>query len=517
VLDWLEGETLAQRLAHAVPTMEAALAMVVKVARALGHAHERGVVHRDVKPSNIFLVGSGWDDPRVLDFGVARVLMGTKLMTRSGTALGTPAYMAPEQARGRREVDARADAYALGCLLFECLSGQPPFEGEDVMAVLAKVLFDDPPRLSTKARAVPEALDDLVAHLMQKDPALRPANGDEVADLLLAVAEDAAKHEDVLHLPSSRPPRPLTTREQKLVAVVAATPSGSDAPRGEHAPTLATEAVMTSHDFASEAASFGARFAPLADGSCIAVLEGIGSATDLALRAARCGLALRARRPELPLAIAMGRATAERVPVGEVIDRVALLLRRSGSAGAIRIDELVSGLIDVRFDVTTDARGISLERERDTPLGPRLLLGRPSPCVGRARELRMLGALYEECVSEPAASLAVVTGAAGMGKTRLVSEWLAKLESSETPPAIWLGRGDPIAAGSPHALVGSALRSVLGVGVSDAGERRFKHAWSDTTSGAKRGESPRFSARSSTFRFPPMTASSSEPHEATQP
>ncbi len=472
VLDWLEGETLAQRLAHAVPTVEQAVALVGKIARALGHAHAQNVVHRDVKPSNVFLVGAGWDEPRVLDFGVARLLSGTKLMTRSGTALGTPAYMAPEQARGQRDVDARADVYALGCLLFESLTGHAPFEGDDVMAVLAKVLFEEPPRLVASASAFPASLDELVLRLMQKEPGQRPANGDEVADLLVAIAEDVKRHDDGLLLHSSRPPRPLTTREQRLVAVVAATPAESPGgARGANAPTLAAEAVMTAHDFANEAASFGARFAPLADGSCIAVLEGVGSATDLALRAARCALALRSRRPELPLAIAMGRATSERVPVGEVIDRVAALLRGAGEASGIRVDDLVSGLLDRRFAIAEDDRGSSLQYELDAPLASRLLLGRPSPCVGRARELRMLGAFFEECVAEPAASLALVTGAPGMGKTRLVSEWLGRLATGDTPPLVWIGRGDPIAAGSPLALLGAALRGALGLRSTDVGER----------------------------------------------
>lgn len=472
ILDWLEGETLAERLAAGLPPLSRAIELVTRVARALGHAHAQNVVHRDLKPSNVFLVGPGYEEPRLLDFGVARVLAGTKLVTRSGTALGTPAYMAPEQARGLREVDARADVYALGCLLYECVSGERPFDGDDVMAVLAKVLFEEAPRLSSAAAGIPEALDDLVERMMSKDARRRPANGDEVADLLTSLALELDMPEDPVRMPSNRPPRPLTTREQKLVAVVAGSPAANRAERiearGANAPTVAAEAAINAHEFATEAASYGARFASLADGSCIAVLEVLGSATDLALRAARCALALSARRPEMPLALAMGRATSDRVPVGEVIDRVAELLRGSVDAGSIRVDELVAGLLDRRFVIVRTERALFLERETGPLVGPRLLLGKPTPCVGRARELRMLAAFYEECAFEPASSLAIVTGSAGMGKTRLTAEWLQRIESADPAPVVWLGRGDPITAGSPLALIGSALRPALGLEAASA-------------------------------------------------
>src|SRR6185436_14371654 len=113
---------------------------------ALAAAHARGIVHRDLKPSNIFLVRQRIDQVKVLDFGIARI-GGLTRVTRTGAIIGTPGYMAPEQAQNDRTVDPRADVFSLGCVLFECLTGSPAFAADHLMALMAKVLFTAPPRL----------------------------------------------------------------------------------------------------------------------------------------------------------------------------------------------------------------------------------------------------------------------------------------------------------------------------------------------------------------------------------
>src|SRR5207344_595247 len=114
---------------------------------------------------------------KVLDFGVARSHM-TTLETTANVIVGTPAYMAPEQVRGSSMLDARADVYSLGCVLFECITGHPPFVADDIIAVLAKTLLEHPPRLKHVRSDVPAELDDLVARMLAKDPASRPSNAD---------------------------------------------------------------------------------------------------------------------------------------------------------------------------------------------------------------------------------------------------------------------------------------------------------------------------------------------------
>src|SRR5579871_1187809 len=165
-MEWLDGEDLGKRLGRTGLTAAESVALAVRVAEALGAAHARGIVHRDVKPSNLFLPGGDLARVRVLDFGIARVGDATRAATRTGMLLGTPGYMAPEQARGGKDLDARADVFALGCVLFECLTGRAAFVGEHVMALLAKILLEEAPRVSELRADVAPELDRLVARMM---------------------------------------------------------------------------------------------------------------------------------------------------------------------------------------------------------------------------------------------------------------------------------------------------------------------------------------------------------------
>jgi serine/threonine protein kinase len=204
VMDLLEGEDLASRLAHTAPLpLEDALRIVEQVADALALAHRQGIVHRDLKPANVFLARSrgeaisGSTRPSdltsgdygeravLLDFGLAKTDAGGPSLTASGEALGTPQYMAPEQASGDR-IDARTDVYALGAILFEMLSGAPPFDGPSPAAVLVKALTTPAPSLRGVA-GVPSTVADVVARALAKDPELRPPS---VTDFVLALRSE---------------------------------------------------------------------------------------------------------------------------------------------------------------------------------------------------------------------------------------------------------------------------------------------------------------------------------------
>ncbi len=168
-MEWLDGEDLGARLKRGRLSLDEVATLGRVAAEALAAAHARGVVHRDVKPSNLFLPGRAIERAKVIDFGIAR---GTEelIATLSGVVMGTPAYMAPEQARGAPDVDARADIFSLGCVLYECLAGRPPFEGRHAMAVLAKILFEEAPALRGLRPDVPPALEALVARMLAKKP-----------------------------------------------------------------------------------------------------------------------------------------------------------------------------------------------------------------------------------------------------------------------------------------------------------------------------------------------------------
>ena len=153
-MEWLEGEDLEQRLAREPLTVGEAVALAARVADALAAAHQRGIVHRDIKPSNLWLLRRRLDAVKVLDFGIARVKSAPQALTRTGVFMGTAAYMAPEQVRSARDVGPAIDVFALGCVLYECLVGEPPFTGEHLAAVLVKILMEDPPSLDARRRGV---------------------------------------------------------------------------------------------------------------------------------------------------------------------------------------------------------------------------------------------------------------------------------------------------------------------------------------------------------------------------
>ncbi len=179
VMPFIEGETLRQRLdrEHQLP-IEEAVRIVQQVARALSHAHSLGVVHRDIKPENILLTG---EQAVVADFGIARAVTeaGGEKLTQTGLALGTPTYMSPELATGRSEVDVRSDIYALGCVLYEMLVGEPPFTGPTSQAVLARHAVDPVPSLRTVRLTISGPLEQAVFKALAKVPADRYRTAEE--------------------------------------------------------------------------------------------------------------------------------------------------------------------------------------------------------------------------------------------------------------------------------------------------------------------------------------------------
>jgi serine/threonine protein kinase len=162
-MEWLEGEDLADRLARAALSPGESIAMAMRVAAALGAAHARKIIHRDVKPGNIFLPGGDVTRAILLDISIAHKLDATRIATQKGAMIGTPGYLAPEQARGTGAIDARADVFSLGCVLYRCLAGRPPFEGDDLIAVLAKLVLDTPERIRALGVEIPSDLDELVS------------------------------------------------------------------------------------------------------------------------------------------------------------------------------------------------------------------------------------------------------------------------------------------------------------------------------------------------------------------
>ena len=187
-MPFVDGLSLRARLERngALPVGEA-ISVLRDITRALAYAHEHGVVHRDIKPENILLSGAA---AVVTDFGIAKALAASKTkapggtLTQVGTSIGTPAYMAPEQASGDPNTDHRADLYALGCVAYEMLTGAAPFAGRPAHQLFAAHLNETPASVATARPDVPRALATLVAHCLEKEPARRPQSATEVLETL---------------------------------------------------------------------------------------------------------------------------------------------------------------------------------------------------------------------------------------------------------------------------------------------------------------------------------------------
>jgi serine/threonine-protein kinase len=185
VMPFVEGESLRDRLTREKQLpIDDALRLAREVADALAYAHGRGVIHRDIKPENILLQDG---HALVADFGIALAIAGAgaQRLTQTGLSLGTPQYMAPEQAMGEKTVDARADVYALGAVLYEMLTGEPPFAGPTAQAIVAKVLTERPAAIVTRRERVPPHVEDAVLRSLEKLPADRFTSASELAAALV--------------------------------------------------------------------------------------------------------------------------------------------------------------------------------------------------------------------------------------------------------------------------------------------------------------------------------------------
>ncbi|MCC7536098.1 MAG: protein kinase, partial [Deltaproteobacteria bacterium] len=485
-MEWLDGESLASHLKRGRPSVAESLVVARRVADALAAAHARRIVHRDVKPSNVFLRAGRPDGAMLLDFGVAHHDELARATTRTGVAIGTPGYMAPEQVRGDRQIDARADVFALGCVLFECLTGRPAFVAEHVLGLMAKVLLDDAPRVRDLDPEIPGVLDALVARMLEKQPEDRPSDAAAVVAALDAVEASVGSEGAASARLAANPEdsATLSRGEQRFVCVILVDALGRGwpqrldtvpSPEGSAGtlPTLAEGPDVALHAAVEGA---GGRLERLADGSWVATVSAqrrdasaTGVATDQAFRAARCALSMRSALPALPIAIATGRALTSAlrsVPVGDAIDRAARLVRASAAETSeplpVRIDDVTAGLLDAHFDIGGDEGGLVLRGERELVLPPRVLLGVTTPCVGRERELGWLRQTLQECIFEQSARVVLVSGPAGSGKSRLRQELLLEVERLGGVD-VWTARGDPMRVSSAFGMLAPMVRGLAGI------------------------------------------------------
>ena len=462
-MEWLEGEDLSQALLRGPLTVEGTILLIRRVAAALGSAHAQGIVHRDIKPSNLFLPQGSVDEVKVVDFGVARIKDWTGTWTRNGWMLGTPAYMAPERARGDREIDARADLFSLGCVAFECLTGRCPFVGAQVMAVLRSILNDDPPSVRELASHVPSELDALISRMMAKDRAERPRDAEEVASAL-------SGFELKPELPTEKWRRlSLTRHEQRYgtVLLIGGPDASATAPLAMLGSTEVSPAELDpTKKMGALLQRTGAKIERFGGELFALALPPGGTPSDRAAQLARSAILLRDVLRHRAMVLASGpREIGLRTEVGPrgeppFVRKAARLLegREQAASGksTILLDDLTAEWLSARFDLHPRDGVFELGGERDIFAAP--AVPGATPFVGRVREIAGIKAIFAESKGEPVARALLVTGPVGMGKSRLCREVLSQLvlapddKDAATPAKLWKTAGDPMTAGSPFSL-----------------------------------------------------------------
>jgi serine/threonine protein kinase len=347
VLEWLEGEDLARRMRSGPLLPEESIEIVRQAALGLQALHDAGIVHRDIKPGNLFLVpgAGGRTLVKLIDLGVAHEGVMRK---NEAIALGTPFYMSPEQARGDASISPRSDLFSLGVLLFELLTGKKPFTGEGAFGVLAKIALQTTPRLRGAWEGAPPALEALVRRAMARDPAGRFASAREMAEAIAAsdsMAPGPASSEDGAPSPS-----------HAVCVLFGRLPLSNDVSR--------SRAVF--HRLATE---YGGKAYSLLGRSVVVVFE--GNEAEMAMRAATAGLVMVRQIPGVRLSIAMGVGLAPGEGLAqELIERGTRTLdrpRTDPGEPPVRVDERTARVLETQFAIEGAPGSLSLRGTRSGP------------------------------------------------------------------------------------------------------------------------------------------------------
>jgi eukaryotic-like serine/threonine-protein kinase len=454
-MEWLDGEDLSVRHRREPFNPRDIVRVTIRIGEALAAAHAAGVIHRDVKPSNVLLCrcppSEEWPlgvIPKLVDFGVATA--GCARITRTGDLVGTPAYMAPEQARGDAAIDARADVYSLGATLFELIAGRPPHVGSTAIATLARLVTTRPPRLVELRRDTPPELDELVWQMLSLEPDERPASMQAV----VAALRDALPYVPEATGASLPPEMSLSFRlgssasrlVTSLVALRFPTPAARER-AVEQAFERGAEAVRLGAD--SLVAHLGAR-------------KAVGTEAIAALK-----LGLRLARAGAQVGVASGRArvsltdqSGQVQPGGEAVDRASHLARQA-KPGTLISDASTTELGRDQHDFVACGDGAYLVGEPVRQVRAERADG--APFVGREPELAQMVTAFERCTTDSVPILVTVSGSPGIGKSRLAREALSRILARPEPPFVVLQRSD--AYGRGHALGAAAdlLRAVVGL------------------------------------------------------
>ncbi len=433
-----------------------ALQLGRRLASAVAELHKRGFVHQDIKPGNLFLRDGSIEHVKLIDFGTVRHSPRGDRALVPRRLVGTAHYMAPEQARTGESVGPAADVWAIGCVLYRCLTGMRPFDGEDLVVILTRILLDQPISVRTLCPELPESFADLIMRTLSKAAADRPTDA-----LALQRELDAIDLDDVLDDPAQAtllfagPQQPILSRraitevERRVSCMLFAGGMGEYA----GAEVLSMRKAVF---------SAGGELHRLANGTLMVTVTGSETPLDQATRVARAALALHDVAPDLAVVMATGTAEGPHLfPEVESVAQAVRTLHRIES-GRLQLDEPTANLLAPRFRVQYDSVGAYLLGERHGEV-PRPLLGKPTPWVGRHKEMVTLMATFEECVTDDVARVVLITGAAGVGKSRLRYEFERALSNRDFEFEAIRGYGDVLSSGSPFVLIAPAIRKTADI------------------------------------------------------
>lgn len=458
-MEWLDGPDLSRALERGPLGVASTLAVMRRIAQALAAAHARGIVHRDLKPANVILAGGAPAGATVVDFGIARREGITRGLTRTGAIVGTVGYMAPEQLTTAKGIDARVDLFALGCVAYECLTGQPTFGADSVGAVLARIMMGDSARVRASQPAVPEALDDLVASLLQTDRDRRPPNAAAVLDALDAISATPAELDDTMMAGSTT--QAGLRIERQPVAIVLAWPP-------EH------EGDATAEQRTGEAIAkrWGGEVTPLAGGALLILCAQGSAVQERVARAARAALDVSAALPGFRVSLALAHTESG---AGALRGRAASLSPRSPKPtsqieNAVQVDANTVAFLGNEFaveqvDDTYVLRAFVPHRDE-----PRTVLGRSAPCLGRDKELRLIESTLDECLDEGTQRAVVLRALPGVGKSRVRREIVARAAARDDVKML-VARCDVGAQSAALGVLRSWAKEAFGLGDRPAAER----------------------------------------------
>jgi tetratricopeptide (TPR) repeat protein/tRNA A-37 threonylcarbamoyl transferase component Bud32/DNA polymerase III delta prime subunit len=455
VIEWLDGENLDQRRQRAPLSTSEVLDVIRQTLCGLAACHAEGIVHRDIKPANIFLQNTQ-TGPRVklLDFGLALLGENATRLTRAGDVMGTLQYLSPEQARGIERSSHRTDIYSVGVVLYEMVTGRPPFRAEKPLAVLLKIVTEMPPRPQQFRPDLPRWLERVIVRAMQREPADRFESAEQMLEALggrlertRASMPSIPKMTAVEAEADTIPPTTPAAPEYRLVSLLCVQLHDRKTVLSE-----LTEPMERAHGLVYQ----------LLGGQVVSIFGLDRTLGDEAQRALQTGLALRAAlgsRASL-LVATVHLLFGEGLQLNsDDLDRSTTLLAEV-QAGDLQIDDRTQQVMRERVKIKRIGKRHVVQSLVPSGLAQRPVLGIKTPTVGRDHEIAQLHAAFSTTLNKAQAQYMLLSGPAGVGKTRLARELTNELRNCSVLNIE--ARATPSRRQTPYNLLADALGALAG-------------------------------------------------------